>query len=118
MVRGCKFCFAERYIEEPYALDIWFPNREGIEGAEAMLSGGTTETLGPGLTIKRRAVHEERITASPALHSSTEPTRTSTRLPNERAWVVLGRIQAGAIPTCVATGSRANLRREDHRRLR
>jgi hypothetical protein len=59
IVRGCEYCFAERYIEQPYELEVHFPNGEGIEEMDAVLSTGTTETLGPGLVIKRTAARED-----------------------------------------------------------
>jgi hypothetical protein len=68
ITRGCEYVFAERYIEEPYALEIWFPNPQGIEGAEAVLAGGTEDTLGLGLTIKRRVPHEDPLTVFYGFH--------------------------------------------------
>ena len=82
-MRGCEFVLAQRYIEPPYILKVYFPNVEGINGLESMIAGVATESLGPGLEIKRAPTGEDPLSVMYRLRIWGTLTVFATVLPPE-----------------------------------
>jgi hypothetical protein len=62
IVRGCEYVLANRIVEDPYRLEIYFVHENDLLGQTACvfesLSAKTTH-LGPGFVVTRSEAHDE-----------------------------------------------------------
>jgi hypothetical protein len=59
ILRGFEYVLAQRYIEEPYTLNVYFAEEEKIPDVVNLLNTVPASRLGPGFEIKRAAVKED-----------------------------------------------------------
>ena len=62
MVRGCEFVLANRIIEKPYDVGIYFVHEHNVPDILVRAFEGpsaNTTTLGPGFSVTRAAAHDE-----------------------------------------------------------